>query len=128
MSLKRPLSQGWSATTIASSHFGLWPRSQGLMKRKSDRPPESEVGFSDGGLSDGSGPKVRFLARPWLIWPVQVASPTLPRFVKIWMTPAEASVPYRVVAAAPLMTSTRSMSCGLMLFSGLDTSLLLRPE
>ena len=86
------------------------------------------MGFSEGGLNEGSGPKARFFATPWLTCPVHVAAPTAPRFVKIWMTPAEASVPYKVVAAAPLITSIRSISCGLMLFSGLDTSLLLRPE
>jgi hypothetical protein len=47
-----------------------------------------------------------------------VLSPATPRFVKIWITPFDASVPYSVVAAAPLMTSTRSMSSGAMSWSG----------
>ena len=38
----------------------------------------------------------------------------LPFFVKIWMTPLDASVPYSVVAAAPFTISTRSMSSALM--------------
>jgi len=41
-------------------------------------------------------------------------SPALPRLVKIWITPAVASVPYSVDAAEPLMTSMRSMSLGLI--------------
>src|SRR5688572_18152625 len=36
-----------------------------------------------------------------------------PRFVKTWMTPADASVPYSVLAAGPEMISMRSMSLGL---------------
>jgi hypothetical protein len=35
-----------------------------------------------------------------------------PRFVKIWITPPEASEPYSVEAAGPLSTSTRSISSG----------------
>ncbi len=35
-----------------------------------------------------------------------------PRFVKIWITPPDASEPYSVAAAGPLSTSTRSISSG----------------
>jgi hypothetical protein len=42
------------------------------------------------------------------------------------MTPAAASVPYKVAAAAPLMISMRSMSFGFTSFSGLAMSLPLR--
>ena len=52
--------------------------------------------------------------------------PATPRRVKIWMTPAAASVPYRVAAAAPFTTSMRSMSSGLMSFSGLAFTWPLR--
>jgi hypothetical protein len=50
------------------------------------------------------------------------ARPT-PRFVKIWMTPPEASVPYSVAAEAPLITSIRSMSSAAMSWSGDSPSL-----
>ena len=45
---------------------------------------------------------------------VHAGAPAEPRFVKIWITPPAASVPYSVVAAGPFTTSTRSMSAGLM--------------
>jgi hypothetical protein len=42
-----------------------------------------------------------------------------PRLVMICTTPFEASVPYSVVAAGPLMISMDSMSSGLMSFNRL---------
>ena len=47
-------------------------------------------------------------------------APVAPFFVKMWITPLDASVPYSVVAAAPLITSIRSMSAALMSFRGDD--------
>ena len=41
------------------------------------------------------------------------AGPGVPRLVMTWMTPFDASVPYRVVAAGPFTISTLSMSSGL---------------
>ena len=49
-----------------------------------------------------------------------LAAPPAPRLVKIWMTPAAASVPYSVAAAAPFTISIRSISSGLMSLSGLE--------
>ncbi len=59
---------------------------------------------------------------------VHTGAPEEPLFVKTWITPADASVPYSVVAAAPLMISIRSMSFGLMLFSGRMLTLPPSPE
>ena len=41
-------------------------------------------------------------------------APALPRLVKIWITPLDASLPYSVAAAAPFRTSMRSIDSGLM--------------
>ncbi len=50
---------------------------------------------------------------PWLVATVKRGALLLrPFFVKIWMTPFEASEPYSVAAAAPFRTSMRSMSSG----------------
>ena len=59
---------------------------------------------------------------------LHTGAPAAPRLVNTWMTPAEASVPYRVVAAEPLMTSMRSMSLGSMKFSGCAWTLPAAPE
>ena len=55
---------------------------------------------------------------PVVYWAFHCAAPVVPRFVKIWITPAAASVPYSVDAAAPFTISMRSMSSGLMSLSG----------
>ena len=73
-----------------------------------------------------SGPNGRDCTYPWSTLRVHCGRPVRPFLVKIWITPAAASVPYRVAAAAPLMISTRSMSFGLMSFRGLAMSLPLR--
>ncbi len=39
-------------------------------------------------------------------------APARPRFVKTWMTPLDASVPYSVAAAAPFRISMRSIDSG----------------
>ena len=49
-------------------------------------------------------------------------APVTPRLVKIWITPAEASVPNRVAAAAPFSTSIRSMLFGLRSLSRLEAT------
>src|SRR3712207_2910686 len=81
---------------------------------------------SPGGARLGSGPNLSAREKPWSTSAVHEGRPVLPRFVKIWITPAAASVPYSVAAAAPLMISMRSMSAGLMSLIGLARSLLLR--
>ena len=43
---------------------------------------------------------------------LKLGAPARPRFVKIWMTPLDASVPYSVAAAAPLRISMRSIDSG----------------
>ena len=55
-----------------------------------------------------------------------LAAPPAPRLVKIWITPAAASVPYSVAAAAPFTISMRSISSGLMSLSGLEFELAPR--
>ena len=65
---------------------------------------------------------------PCWISAVHTGAPAEPRLVKTWMTPAEASVPYRVVAAEPLMTSMRSMSLGLIMSSGVTVMSEGRPS
>src|SRR5512141_2915705 len=60
------------------------------------------------------GPTCPITFRPLLYDAVHCGAPDDPRLVKIWMTPPDASVPYRVVAAAPFTISTRSMSSALM--------------
>ena len=57
------------------------------------------------------GPRMKL--RPSVTDAVNVAAPLAPRFVMIWITPAEASDPYSVAAAGPLMISMLSMSSGL---------------
>ncbi len=47
-------------------------------------------------------------------WKLKRGAPARPFFVKIWITPLDASVPYSVAAAAPFRISTRSMDSGLM--------------
>ena len=64
-------------------------------------------------------PNGRSRATPCPVSNVQRGAPLEPCLVKIWITPAAASVPYSVLAAEPLMTSMRSMSAGLMSLSGL---------
>ena len=64
-------------------------------------------------------PNGRSWANPCPVSNDQRGAPLTPCLVKIWMTPAAASVPYSVLAAEPLMISTWSMSAGLMSFSGL---------
>src|SRR5207249_9016309 len=44
----------------------------------------------------------------------QRGEPREPVLVKTWITPADASVPYSVAAAAPFKTSMRSIASGLM--------------
>ncbi len=56
--------------------------------------------------------RCRFI--PSVVFSVKFAGLLLrPRFVKIWITPPDASEPYSVAAAGPLSTSTRSISSGL---------------
>src|SRR5690606_24085849 len=50
-------------------------------------------------------------------WPMRMdtsnaGAPVAPRFVMIWITPFDASVPYSVAAAGPLITSLLEMSFG----------------
>ncbi len=45
-------------------------------------------------------------------WKLNRGAPARPRFVKIWITPLDASVPYSVAAAAPFRISMRSMDSG----------------
>ena len=56
--------------------------------------------------------------KPAVTTAVQIGVPAMPRLVKIWITPLAASVPYSVVADAPLITSIRSMSSAAMSWSG----------
>ena len=55
----------------------------------------------------------------------QRAGPESPRFVMIWMTPFEASVPYKVAAAGPFRISTLWMSSGL---KSLNREMELEPK
>ncbi|MXV97026.1 MAG: hypothetical protein F4Z92_14460 [Gemmatimonadetes bacterium] len=60
---------------------------------------------------------LRIFDIPRLAKAVKRAAPGVPFLVKIWITPFEASVPYRVAAAGPLMTSIDSMLLGSMSLS-----------
>ena len=79
-----------------------------------------------GGDGDGRGANARLAvasgSRPgpwypltiavWSIWSVKRGAPARPFFVKIWITPFDASVPYSVAAAAPFRISMRSIDSG----------------
>src|SRR6185437_8086974 len=54
-----------------------------------------------------SGFASQFVPRRWLKF--HDGLPLFPRFVMIWITPLDASVPYSVPAAGPLITSMLSM-------------------
>ena len=54
--------------------------------------------------------------KPRAVNAVKRAAPGVPFLVKIWITPFDASVPYSVAAAGPLMTSIDSMLLGSMSF------------
>ena len=55
---------------------------------------------------------------PYCMLKLNRGAPADPFFVKIWITPALASDPYSVAAAAPFRISIRSIVSGLMLSNG----------
>src|SRR3569832_1747788 len=60
----------------------------------------------------------RLKMRPCVTDRLNEGAPSFPFFVMIWITPTDASVPYNVAAAGPLMISMLSMSAGLKSSSG----------
>jgi len=62
---------------------------------------------------------------PWRTVTFHAGAPWRPRFVMMWITPFDASVPYSVAAAGPLMTSMLSMSSGL---KSLSREMTLEPK
>lgn len=51
---------------------------------------------------------------PAAVLRVKTGFPSFPRLVTIWITPLDASVPYNVAAAGPLMISMLSILSGSM--------------